>query len=143
MALTPVSFGYSAETGIANEGRVPPAYSIMAPVSACLPIPFAGHAELKRRIDLFHATDHLIPRLPGISVLATLMDAIPLSHPGMGALELPQPETWLWRRAARWADHVVTISEYSKRDIVEQFSIPPEKISVIPLGVDQRYFGDH
>jgi glycosyltransferase involved in cell wall biosynthesis len=38
-------------------------------------------------------------------------------------------------------DHVITVSEASKRDIVELTGIAPEKISVTPLGVDHtRYY---
>ncbi len=109
-------------------------------MSAITPFPFIGHSALKKQVDLFHATDHLIPRLPGVPVLATIMDAIPLSHPEWVRLNYRALKTWLWRRAGQWADHVVTISEYSKQDIVEQFAIPPERVSVVPLGVDQRYF---
>jgi len=39
--------------------------------------------------------------------------------------------------AARWASRVITISEFSKRDIVEYFGIAEEKITVIPLGYDE------
>lgn len=140
--LLPVSFGYNVDTGIAQQGQglTLPSYLIMAPICACFPIPFAGHSELKSKVDIFHATDHLIPRFPSIPVLATLMDAVPLSHPEWVKSRGRSLKALLWRRAAQWADHVVTISEYSKKDIVEQFSIPPEKISVVPLGVDRRYF---
>jgi glycosyltransferase involved in cell wall biosynthesis len=39
-------------------------------------------------------------------------------------------------RAARKAARVVTVSERSKRDLVETYALPPEKIVVTPLGVD-------
>jgi glycosyltransferase involved in cell wall biosynthesis len=38
-----------------------------------------------------------------------------------------------WRPSARAADHIVTISEYSRQTICERFEVPVEKISVIPL----------
>src|SRR5690606_1016986 len=40
--------------------------------------------------------------------------------------------------SARRARLVQTDSEFSKREIVRYFGIPPERIRVIPLGVSQR-----
>ena len=42
-------------------------------------------------------------------------------------------------RAARKAARVVTVSERSKRDLVETYGVPPEKIVVTPLGVDPAF----
>jgi glycosyltransferase involved in cell wall biosynthesis len=90
-------------------------------------------------VDLIHATDHLIPWVQGIPLVATLMDAIPLSNP-----EWISPTARLkakvWRMLARRADHIITISEYSKSQIIEYFGIREEKISAIPLGVNPIFF---
>ncbi len=92
------------------------------------------------RFSLYHATDHLIPKLRGVPVVATIMDAIPLSHPEWIRQNQAALKRWLFRRTASWADHIITISEFSKREIVEHFNVPPERVSVTPLGVDERYF---
>jgi glycosyltransferase involved in cell wall biosynthesis len=42
-------------------------------------------------------------------------------------------------RAARKAARVVTVSERSKRDLVDIYALPPEKIVVTPLGVDPAF----
>jgi glycosyltransferase involved in cell wall biosynthesis len=42
-------------------------------------------------------------------------------------------------RAARRADRVVTVSERTKRDAVELYGLPPEKITVTPHGVDPAF----
>lgn len=140
ISLLPLSFGVPA---IANfplartPVRVMSRYAPMATVSAICPFAFP---TMGIGMDVFHATDHLIPRFSGIPVVATLMDAIPLSHPEWVRMRLAGLKRWLWRRASRWADHVITISDYSKREIATHFDINPEKISVVPLGVDERYF---
>jgi glycosyltransferase involved in cell wall biosynthesis len=41
--------------------------------------------------------------------------------------------------AARRADHVLTVSSNSKQDIVELLKIPPDRVSVVYPGVDQRF----
>jgi glycosyltransferase involved in cell wall biosynthesis len=38
-----------------------------------------------------------------------------------------------WRPSARAADHVLTISEFSRRTICERFDVPEEKITAVPL----------
>lgn len=38
-----------------------------------------------------------------------------------------------WRPSARAADHILTISEFSRRTICERFDVPEEKITAVPL----------
>jgi glycosyltransferase involved in cell wall biosynthesis len=42
-------------------------------------------------------------------------------------------------RAARRADHVLAVSERTKRDAVELYGIPPAKVTVAPHGVDPAF----
>lgn len=120
-----------------NLGR----HAVMATLGAVSPWKCVAERELvTQRADVFHATDHLIPKLPAIPVIATLMDAIPLSNPEWTTIKLAALRRWLLRRSGAWADHVITISEYSKQAIVEHFGIAPERISVVPLGVHARFF---
>lgn len=95
---------------------------------------------LTTKVDLVHATDHYIPRLRGVPVVATLMDAIPLAHPEWVAYRFKRIKNELWRRSAHWAQHIITISDYSRDEIVRWFRISENRISVIPLGVDGRWF---
>ena len=139
--LTPVSFCVPGEQGIGFSDKVVevlPHYVRHAGLSAVSPICFPDSSF--RNLDLFHATDHLIPKFSRFPVIATLMDAIPLSHPEWVRMRLVHLKNWLWRRATHWADHVLTISDFSKQDISRCFQISADKISVVPLGVDDRYF---
>ncbi len=117
-----------------------PRYSTAALFSSLTGLGFAGHRGLRGQIDLFHATDHHIPRLPDIPVLATMMDAIPLTHAKWANPQLRTFKNKLWLHASSWADHVVTISNYAKNQIVEHFDIASQKISVVPLGVASRFY---
>ena len=141
--LTPVSFGAPIPAGLlpgAAPGVVLRRYAPMAGVSASLPVAFPGTRGLARAIDLYHSTDHRVPRLRGVPVLATVMDAIPLSHPQWIDQRWRGLKAWLWRRSTQWADHIVTISEYSRREIVEHFGVCESDVTVIPLGVGERHF---
>jgi glycosyltransferase involved in cell wall biosynthesis len=115
-------------------------FSERALASALSGFSFFDNRAARERFSLYHATDHLIPKLSGVNVVATIMDAIPLSHPQWIRQNHAALKRWLFRRTASWAQHIITISEFSKQEIVEHFNIPAERISVTPLGVDGRYF---
>lgn len=139
--LAPVVFGKTGRqilNGISV--RRLPRYSSSALWAAGSGFGFPGARSLRNDIDLFHATDHFTPKFPGLPVVATLMDAIPLSHPEWASQRARVLKNWLWRKSGHWADHVITISDFSKSEIVRWFGIPEKKISVTPLGVDARYF---
>lgn len=104
-----------------------------------LPFPVARRS-VRGTIDLVHATDHLIPSLGKIPVVATLMDAIPLAHPEWVTYSWQGIKNVLWRRSARWAAHVVTLSTHAKQELIEWFRLPEDRISVTPLGVAGRWF---
>lgn len=72
--------------------------------------------------------------------VVTLHDVVPLDHP-----EWLSPTFASWYRTlipklVRNVRHVITISEFSKSRILESTGIDPEKISVIPNGVDERFY---
>lgn len=93
-------------------------------------------------VDIVHSPDHFIPCPQHIPVVATIHDAIPISHPEWINYSFKTLKNALWRRSAHWADYVITVSENSRREIVRCFGIPPERISVTPLGVGRRWFGE-
>ena len=141
MQIAPVVFG--AESCPVLDGNSItrwPHYSMSALWAVGSGRSFPGTGSLRDEFDLFHATDHLTPKLTGVPVVATLMDAIPLSHPQWVNQRARGLKNWLWKASGHWADHVITISDFSKSEIVRWFGISEQKISVTPLGVDARYF---
>jgi len=108
--------------------------------SGVLKLPLPNSAAIARDVNIVHATDHQIPRIKGVPVVATVMDAIPLIHPEWIRQNLKTLKGWLFARSVHSADHLITISEHSKQDLVTHMGIAPEKISVTPLGVDPIYF---
>jgi alpha-1,3-rhamnosyl/mannosyltransferase len=101
---------------------------------------FIGIDRLASRVALLHATDHFIPRCSSVPVVATLMDAIPFSHPEWTNGSFRSLKNALWRQAIGWAYRVITISDYSKNELIKWAGVQPDKIEVISLGVDQRWF---
>ncbi|MEN9559470.1 MAG: hypothetical protein RLZZ502_681, partial [Pseudomonadota bacterium] len=104
--------------------------------AAYLGVNFPEAALRQQGVQLFHAPDHIIPRFRHTPVVATVMDAIPLSHPEWTRQHFTQVKNSLWRRMVRTAAHVITISQFSKAEIVHYFGVRPENITVTYLGAD-------
>lgn len=115
-------------------------FSVASVLSASLHLPLRSSTQLQRELNLLHATDHHIPRIKGVPVVATVMDLIPSLHPEWIRQDLPRLKNWLFVSSIRSAAHIITISEYSKQDLVSHLGLAPEKVSVTPLGVESCYF---
>jgi glycosyltransferase involved in cell wall biosynthesis len=87
---------------------------------------------------IYHATEHLLPRLNRRSVL-TVHDLIFERY--------PQHHTWKNRfflklgmpLFVRAADAIIAVSRHTKRDIIELYGAPAQKIHVIYEGIDERF----
>jgi glycosyltransferase involved in cell wall biosynthesis len=117
---------------------LPLAYVTAASAAVGAGTPFTGDVE--RAIDVYHATDYLIPRLKSKPVVATLYDAIPLMNPAWANPRLRSLKNWLLRRAAGAADLVIAISRAAVDELEEYYRIPRQRIRVVPLGVNATWF---
>ncbi len=90
-------------------------------------------------VDVFHATEHLLPRLRRVRSVFTLHDLIFKFDPGSHKpLNIAFLKTMM-PRFLRAADAIIAVSECSKRDAVRIYDVPPDKIRVIYEGVDPRF----
>ena len=71
--------------------------------------------------------------------VCTLHDLIPLDHPEWFSRRFAGWYQWLLPRLAKQVRHIITVSEFTKRRAVELLDIPPEKVTVILHGVDERF----
>ena len=85
--------------------------------------------------DIAHWTYPLPIRLKGKANVYTMHDVVPLKLP-YTTLDNKRFYLRLMKRIAKIADHIVTVSECSKRDIVELIGIPPERITNTYQSVD-------
>jgi len=139
VSLVPFSFRATIPSEM-GQGVQLGRYSVNTAWSVATGANFYGIGDLVNRVDLIHATDHYVPRCKPAPMVATLMDAIPLSHPQWLRSEFRDIKNFLWKRAANWADEVITISDYSKIELSKWTGIALNKITVIPLAVDERWF---
>ena len=101
-----------------------------------------GHVGFNRLVpgaELFHDTEHLLLPLRGVPTVLTVHDLIfrryPAHHKRLNRWYLNATMPLFCRRA----DHLIAVSEQSKRDIVEAYSVAPEKITVIYEAADPRF----
>jgi len=125
--------GTSLPDGVAHAVVDAPHYSLRELVAV-------GRAADRAHLDLFHAPHYVVPftRTP---VVLTIHDLIHLTHPPSNPLAPFYARTMLGR-AVRKARRVLTVSEASKRAIVETLLVAPESVVVTPNGIDSRFFED-
>jgi alpha-1,3-rhamnosyl/mannosyltransferase len=109
-------------------------------------LPASAYLDVRRTLgagaaplDLFHATDYRIVRMD-CPVVATLHDALPVSHPQWCNPKWRRLKNWLQIRAARKAQHVIAPSRHAVRELVEFFGIDEKKISVVHHGARAEWF---
>ncbi len=95
---------------------------------------------LRSRAQLFHEPHYVLPPLARTRSVVTIHDCIHLRFPQY----LPNRAALTYARtqmgsAARRADHILTVSEASKRDILHFFPVGPEKITVIHNAIHEHF----
>jgi glycosyltransferase involved in cell wall biosynthesis len=91
--------------------------------------------RLPDRPDVFHATHPVPLALKGCPNIYTIHDLVPLRLP-YTTLDNKKYFYRLLTTLARTADHIVTVSEYSRRDIVEHLGIDERRVTNTYQAVD-------
>ncbi|MDR3094352.1 MAG: glycosyltransferase family 4 protein [Bacteroidales bacterium] len=97
---------------------------------------------VRDEVQLFHGLSNEIPiglKKAGICSIVTIHDVIFLRYPGYykpidRAIYLKK-----MRYACREADHIVTVSDSTRRDVIDYFGVNPQKISVIYQGCNDSF----
>ena len=66
-------------------------------------------------------------------------DLLPLGHPNWYNRRFAAWYQWLLPRLARKIQHIIAISHFTKQRIVERLGVRPDRVTVIPNGVDERF----
>jgi glycosyltransferase involved in cell wall biosynthesis len=95
----------------------------------------------REKVDLFHSPHYVLPPLAPCRSIVTVHDCIHLMFPQYlpSRLAYAYARTFLWT-ATRQAERVLTVSEASRRDLLRLLGVRPEKISVIPNAIDERFW---
>jgi glycosyltransferase involved in cell wall biosynthesis len=93
----------------------------------------------ERGLDVLHCTTFRGPFRLRMPVLVTVHDLAILRWPGAFPRWHRLYGRAGLRRVLRAADAIVAVSEFTKSEVVELASVPPERIRVIPNGVDPAF----
>jgi glycosyltransferase involved in cell wall biosynthesis len=92
-----------------------------------------------RSSNVFHATEHLLPRFKKVKTVFTLHDLIFKHFPQH---HLPRNRIFLnlaMPHFLRRADAIICVSEHTKRDAIRLYKIPEEKLRVIYEAAHPRF----
>jgi glycosyltransferase involved in cell wall biosynthesis len=94
-----------------------------------------------RRLDLdvLHVPFNFLPAFRARKIV-TIYDVAFLVLPEAYAPVERARMTWLTRVAAERADHIFTVSEFSRRSIMDHYGVEEERITVSPSATDREVF---
>jgi glycosyltransferase involved in cell wall biosynthesis len=95
----------------------------------------------RRRLAVFHTPHFNIPLLSPVTQVTTIHDCTPHRFPEA----LPSPSARYYframiRRAARHSAALIVPSNATKRDLIDYYRTPEDRIRIIPEGVDLSFF---
>lgn len=119
----------------------------LAPEAKIVEVPAPGYsltehvrvpaALLRERVDLVHVPHYVVPALLRRPVVVTVHDVIQLFYPPRRRHQLG---IWYLRTmmklALRRSRRVITVSRASRNDLVQLFGARPDRVHVVPNGVD-------
>ena len=111
---------------------------------------FRGGTLARLGLDLYHSLYDFLPlRLPAERIVLTLHDLIWLEEPRLIHERrfgpITRTATHLFARATmpyaiRHAHHVIAISAHTRNRAMAYFGLAPDRITVVPHGVDREHF---
>ncbi len=115
------------------------AVRLLPPPTPLVRVPLALALELRRRpVDVLHVQYTAPPFCPA-PVVTTIHDLafehLPETFTRRGKAQLRLTV----RRTARQAAHILTVSEFSRQDILKTYGIPPDKVTVTHNGCEAQF----
>src|SRR4051794_16343850 len=91
------------------------------------------------RPDVLWVPGTVAPRRPGVPTVITVHDVAPLLFPGSKPPSSEEAFRTSIPRAVRAAARVICVSQTTADDVARLWGVAPERIRVIPCGVDERF----
>jgi len=90
-------------------------------------------------VSLFHATEHLLPKISHARSVFTLHDVAYLLFPKYHLWQNRFYLSVMMPRFLACADAIITVSENTRRDALKFYQLDPAKVQVIPEGVEPQF----
>jgi len=92
-----------------------------------------------RKLDVFHGPDARLPHFSGVPLISTVFDLFSLVSTEFATEAFRGMKRRRYQDIAERAAHIITISESTKRDIVERLGVPADRITCIYPSVSRAY----
>jgi glycosyltransferase involved in cell wall biosynthesis len=117
--------------------RRTPAYQRNEPGRLWWDLNTAGQMANRVGVEVFHGTSFSLPQGLKMPAVVTFFDLAFLRHSDFYSWKENIYLRWMIRRSASVAKAIITISEFSKSEIVSLLDIDPARVHAIPLGVSE------
>ncbi len=98
----------------------------------------------KHRIDVFHVPHYEAPLMVGCRLVVTIHDCVHLLFPHEGSSKFENYRRYLYtKRVVRSPDHVIAVSESTRKDLIGIFDLPASLTSVSHNALDGRFSVAH
>lgn len=124
--------------GMALPAGTRTAYAFTPPHHALESITF-GAEIAPLRLDVLHSPDFIPPRFGARRYVITVHDLTFLLYPETQTPDATRYYAGQIRRAVQQAAHILTDAHATKADLIRLLGVPPEKVSVHHLGVDEAF----
>jgi glycosyltransferase involved in cell wall biosynthesis len=92
------------------------------------------------RYDIVHETALFPPAVSDLPVIYTLHDLSLLKHRD----KHPQDSVWFFdlffRRRLPYAAHIVTVSEFIRKEVIEELGVPASAVTAVPLAAQPVFY---
>jgi glycosyltransferase involved in cell wall biosynthesis len=95
-------------------------------------------AASRDRLDVWFSPAYTAPLRLRVPAVVAIHDVSFVAHPEWFRMREGARRRFLCRRSAWKAGTVITISEFSRRELLTRLHVPADKIRVIPPGIDAR-----
>ncbi len=89
------------------------------------------------RLDVLHSLGNSAPLLSRTKLVTNVHDIIYKHFPDTHSRLMRIGQSLIVPASVRWSDRIITLSEFTKRDLVSAFQVSPKKIDVTPAGCGQ------
>jgi glycosyltransferase involved in cell wall biosynthesis len=93
-------------------------------------------AAARDHLDVFFAPAYTAPLRLRVPTVVTIHDLSYVAHPEWFRLREGLRRRWLTRGTAARARTIITVSEWSRREIVDLLGVPDDRVRVIPQGIE-------
>ncbi|HMA76768.1 MAG TPA: glycosyltransferase family 1 protein [Candidatus Krumholzibacteriaceae bacterium] len=103
---------------------------------------YKSYWPVSKNVDIIHGLDVWVPFWSNVKKVVTIHDLLILKQIGneIASEKFHHRKERLYKKISKQADCFITVSESTKRDLVNLLNVSPDKVNVVYHGVDESFF---